>query len=323
MAIENTRQIVRELLIKTDSREIKWVNTYESSDKLIFRHVKKITSKKNLSFTLCSSRIKSHSDLTITFGPVDNNSIETLLKVITPLNQPLLYDLIDNINKKFNDGDVFYIGESMSFELSKGGEKLKNLKLINQIIKDTESGKLTWENTFKDKIGAIFIAKVAITKLKHLILSLKVTENSEIQQDNALRVLLKICVDEPIISTKTQKIRNISLNEYPTLRVLIGKLYKTYLGKDFKYPFDKPKVDKSIAVIAEDLEEYKKQILDSVKDIIRDIPTSSTWENRFADLCDCYDQIKKAQTMKEINQLFFKVSEIIKDNPIGTPRWVR
>lgn len=334
MPIENTRQIVRELLVKTDSREIKWRNTFESSDKFVFKYTKKITEKKSLAFTLNSLRTRSHSDLTITFGPVGDNKFETLIKIITPTNQPLLYDLIDNLHKKFNSGDIPYLRESMSFDSDKDrSEKLKNLRLINQVTKDTESGKLTWENTFKDKQGATFTARVAITKLKHLVLFVKVTEESEIPEDNVLRVLMRVeKINGPDVSSSTSKIKTVTLNEYPALRILIGKLYKTYLGKEFKYPFEvKPKPPvldtkgyKSVAVVAENLEDYRQYILSSIKGIIRELPNSPEWEDKFGEIYDCYEKIKKSTNMTEINQLLFKATEVAKKgNPIGTPRWAR
>lgn len=332
MPIENTRQIVRELLLKTESREIKWVNTFENSDKLIFRYVKKITTKKSLTFTVTSNRTKSHSDLTITFGPIGDNKIDTLLKIITPLNQPLLYDLIDNLNKKYNQGDIFFLRESMSFgEPDKDrSDKLKSLRLINQITKDTVSGKLSWENTFKDKSTSTFITNVALTKLKKLVISLKVSEQSEIKEDNILRVLLKKENPRGPVTSDTTVIKSVTLKDFPALIILIKKLYKTFLQKEFESPFiiEKPNIlntkgYKSIVVVAEDLEEYRKHILDSIKDIIRELPNSTSWEEKFTLVYDCYEGVKKAKTMKEINQLLLRATEVVKNNPIGTPRWAR
>ena len=108
MAIENTRQIVRELLLQTESNEIKWINIFENSEKLVFRYIKKITERKSLSFEISLKRSKSESDLTIKFGPVGDNTIETFIYFINVKTQPLLYDLLDLIGRKFDNGDIKY-----------------------------------------------------------------------------------------------------------------------------------------------------------------------------------------------------------------------
>lgn len=253
MPIENTRQVVRELIKKTESGEIRWWNTIETSDKLVFKYIKKITDKKNLIFTLTSKRVKYQSDLSMTFGPTGENKLETLVSLLTIGTQPLLYDLIDCLNKKHKDGDVKYLNESVLNEFftndvegkerskklfrMKGEVRLKNLKLLSMLTKHMEEGKLNWEDTYHDKHVATFICKHALTKLKKLVFSVRSCDESEIKEDNILRVLLKTENKSGNISYNTTVIRSISLKEYPSLIVLIQKLNKKYLGRKFESPF--------------------------------------------------------------------------------------
>ena len=355
MPIENTRQVVRELLLKTESREIRWWNTIETSDKLVFKYIKKVTDKKNLIFTVTSKREKYQSDLSITFGPTGENKLETLVSLLTIRTQPLLYDLIDALNKKHRDGDVKYLNESVLNEFftndaegKERSEKLKNLKLLSLLTKHTEEGKLAWEDTYHDKHVATFICKHALTKLKGMVFSVRSCDESEIKEDNILRVLLKTENKTGNISHNTTVIRSISLKEYPALIALIQKLNKKYLGRKFESPFltrpsindlidfnkiieEKPKSHELL--VANDLEDYRRYTLDAIKGMIREMPNSIDWEDRFAEVYDAYEDCKKATSIEELNDLMYKVHTISekgkkpkskpKEGPIGTPRWAR
>jgi len=355
MPIENTRQVVRELLLKTESREIRWWNTIETSDKLVFKYIKKVTDKKNLIFTVTSKREKYQSDLSITFGPTGENKLETLVSLLTIRTQPLLYDLIDALNKKHRDGDVKYLNESVLNEFftndaegKERSEKLKNLKLLSLLTKHTEEGKLNWEDTYHDKHVATFICKHALTKLKGMVFSVRSCDESEIKEDNILRVLLKTENKTGNISHNTTVIRSISLKEYPALIALIQKLNKKYLGRKFESPFltrpsindlidfnkiieEKPKSHELL--VANDLEDYRRYTLDAIKGMIREMPNSIDWEDRFAEVYDAYEDCKKATSIEELNDLMYKVHTISekgkkpkskpKEGPIGTPRWAR
>jgi hypothetical protein len=357
MVIENTRWVVRNLLLKTESREIRWVNIFENSDKLKFQFIKKITNKKFLKFVLTSTRVKSHSDLTITFGPVNveepfgPKERETLVSIITTSNQPLLYDLVDSLNRKYNEGDIQYISESMSFSPTdeagkERSDKLKNLKLLSTLVKDTDSGKLMWENTFSDKISSSFLAKIAITKMKKLVMTLRTTNGSEIIEDNILKVILKKDNTDPGSGGGISVIKSISLKEYPALIVLIKRLNKKYLERDFESPFivtEKPKdVGNSRLVIANNPDEYRKYIQETIKGYMRELPQSINWEDAFVELNDLYQECKETSDYDKLNDLLFKAHTInlkrmnairmnaIKnrkptknEGPIGTPRWAR
>ncbi len=361
MPIENTRQVVRELIKKTESREIRWWNTIETSDKLVFKYIKKVTDKKNLTFTVTSKREKYQSDLSITFGPVTLQGVmgekerETLVALLTIRTQPLLYDLIDALNKKHRDGDVKYLNESVLNEFftndvegKERSEKLKNLKLLSMLTKHTEEGKLNWEDTYHDKHVATFICKHALTKLKGLVFSVRSCDESEIKEDNILRVLLKTENKSGNISHNTTVIKSVSLKEYPALVALIQKLNKKYLGRKFESPFlnqknvndldnftktieGKPKTHELL--VADDLEDYRKYTLDAIKVMIRSMPNTLDWEDRFADVYDAYEDCKRATSMEELNDLMYKAHTISekgkkpkskpKEGPIGTPRWAR
>ncbi len=100
------KEILKELILKTESKDFKWTNTVETSDRLEFKYLKKITEKKNLIFELTIRRRLDDSDLTIRFGPVKNSNLPSFLYYITTKTQSTLHDLIFAVNKKHNDGET-------------------------------------------------------------------------------------------------------------------------------------------------------------------------------------------------------------------------
>lgn len=347
--IENTRQVIRELLQDTESRKIKWINTFESEDEYIFNYRKQITDKKDIRFTLKSKRDKYNSDLRITFGPVVESlkgGVTTIgrqeVGIISVKNQPLLYDLIDCLNRKLRIGDINYIKENKvneTLDIENGkfeSERFQNIKLILMLIKNTQDSKLAWEDTHHDKHIATFIANFALTPFKKLVFSVRCCDESEIKEDNILRCLMSIENKQGKISHNTFPIRSLSLKEYPSLIALIKKLNKKYLSREFESPFFNSKKSFPLAGstagfkvgkdIDNNVEEYKKYGIGVIRTIMRELPSGKkdNWEENFTEIYDAYEAVKKCNTIEEIDNLIFKAHEYTqRKNPIGNPRWAR
>jgi len=345
MAIENTREVIKNLLVDTDSnvpsKRIRWICTYESQDKLIFKCTIKVTAWKKLYFTVTSRRMKHASDLTITFGPIvdhlDSGGTLTatkLISVITPRNQPLLYDLLDNLNRKYVEDDVAYISEGMNTfhsddpDVNERQEKLKNIKLLSTILQHTEEGKLNWECTLSDDNLSTFLSFYKLTDLKQLTFSVRSTNGSKKRDDNVFRVLFKKKLKTGNVSHDTSVIKTLYLNEYPSLIALIKKLNRKYLDRDFNA--DPISTVGTKVVMLDDIDQYKEEVLTILKQQIRAVPIERDWQNEYGVIFDAYDAVKKAKTYEEINDWMFKASQSyaripkrreVKPNPIGNPRW--
>ena len=337
--LDNTRQICRELIQNTESGKIKWRNTYENDDRLDFVYKKEVTKKKFLKFELIIKREKYNSKLNITFGPITkklpgvSKSTITLSETvgeIQPKNQPMMYDLIDCISRKFNAGDIKYLKESKVNEFFSGNDaeigaradKLKDYKLLNLMTKDTNDGKLMWEDTFHDRTVATFSCHFALTKLKKLVFTLRCNTESEIKEDNIFRVILKTTT--PKGGSESSRIKALSLKDYPSLLPLIKVLCKKYLGRDFESPFtqERKKKIQTELLTADNIEQYKVYALDIIREIIRKLPSTLDWGDRFEPIYDAYEKVKTATTFEEINDLmYFAHQESERKNPIGTPRW--
>lgn len=347
--LDNSRQVVRELLQDTESRKIKWINTFEGDEEYIFKYTRKLTDKKDIRFTIKSKRDKYNSELRITFGPVvevlSGGGTMTARKevgIILVKNQPLLYDLIDTLNRKLRIGDISYIkekkvNENLHSEQGKfDSERLQNFKLIAMLTKNTQDGKLSWEDTYHDKHASAFIANFALTPLKKLVFSVRCSDESEIKEDNILRCIMKIENKGGKISHNASTIRSVTLKDYPSLIALIKKLNKTYLSREFESPFLNSKEKFPLAgstagfkvgkEIDTNVEEYRKYGLNVIRTIIRDLPggKNDDWEEKFSGIYDAYEAVKKANTIDEIDEQIFKAhAHTQKKNPIGTPRWAR
>jgi len=325
MSIENSRQIVRELIKDTESRKIRWWNIKDTEWELVFQYTNKITKNKKIKYILTCKREKAHSDLTITFGPVveflergGTLTKEKLISVITPRNQPLLNDLIDQLNRMYDDGDVNYLNENKmnefhSEDLSTKGrqEKLKNIRLLTTVCKHTDEGTLKWEVNFDDRDTATFIATHQITPKKSLVLSVKCTENSDRREDNIFRCILKNANTTGSISHNVTVIKSLPLNEYPSLIVLIKKLCKKLLNRDFnKIREDRYKLSsKGVAVEVKDEEEYRRCILDTIRVMLKD-PKVLEYEKDWGGIYEIYELVKKAKTYEEMNDLLYKAHMI-------------
>ena len=200
--------------------------------------------------------------------------------------------------------------------------KIKDYKLVKQLNNDTESGKLTWKNTYDDKYIKIFVVHHGITKEKKMMFTLKCSETSKLKDDNVLKVILK--VDRDKATSQMSVIKTLHLIDYPLLNVLIKRLYKMYLGREFVSPIQTP----SKAVEVNTVEDYRKHILIAIKDIMKKLPgQADEWESKFMDVFVAYDNAKKSTSYEELNDLLQKATkcaEKSKNNKgIGDPWWVR
>ncbi len=219
--------------------------------------------------------------------------------------------------------------ELKDLEGIKKTERLKTYKLVQMIQRDTESEKLIWKNSYKDKDSAIFIAMVDLTPKKQLMFTLRCTEESEIKEDNILRVTFRV-KSKRNESQSVQAIKSVSLIEYPLMIVLIRKLCKNFLNKEFISPFAEKETAASKeksheTIIATNIEMYRKHILTSIKDIMKSLPgNASDWETNFIDVFVAYDNAKKADTYEELNDLLFKASNSAKKlKPLKRPRIIQ
>lgn len=209
--------------------------------------------------------------------------------------------------------------------------KIKDYKLIGQLNKDTIEGKLAWKCTYEDRYVSIFVVHHEITKQKKIMFVLRCSNTSLKKEDNVLRVTFKKESDRA--NNSLSVIKTIHLIDYPLLNVLIKRLNKTYLNKEFISPIKKeddvdvtPKIQNlSKAVEVNTVEEYKKHILTAIKDIMKKLPGEAReWESKFMDVFVAYDEAKKAITYEELNDLLHKATVCAeRNNPIGDPWWAR
>lgn len=136
--IENTRQIVKNLILKTDSREIKWIASFENSDKVIFVYTKNITEKKKLTFEVILRRDRYLSELVVKFGPIGNSKFAMAINHIDLRKQSLLYDLLDSLQRKYNDGDINHI-DGIKREKSKWSPVIQFIEDMNKPYEEITS----------------------------------------------------------------------------------------------------------------------------------------------------------------------------------------
>lgn len=294
MEIINSRQIIKHLLLDTDSRKIKWINIKDTPQMLKFVYSSSITYKKKLRYELISRREKTQSELNLYFGPIEKEY--KLIHTFNIRNVPLLYDLMDSIIRKYNDGDINYIPENMSFDgLSK---KPKTIRLINILYKNTKNDELKWTITSETDNMKIFQAKVNLTENKEIIFNFKTSQVN--MDDNILKVLFKI-KDKKRSIYSTSVIDSINVNNFNSLKTLIKILYNKYLGIDFDINFDK-KTTKTIEV--KDFNEYKAEILKIIKSMRDEYPKDSTIFNQSSLIYNAAEQTKDYNVL---NDLLYKI----------------
>lgn len=321
----DARQIIIDLTDKTELDEIKWSsNSLQHSVEINYVYTKNVTNKKRLVFEIKTKKTDiDKSELSIKFGPVSGNRYESFISYITPRTQPSLYNLIEILNFKFRRGDIDFIKENVEFKTN----KYKDVRTLQLLTKDTISGKLTWKNSFKSDKSATFVSYLNITDKKRLMFTLRCTESSNFKEDNVLRVLLKTYVGDEY---KSIVIKVLYLNEYPTLIALISKLCLIHFKSEFKY---KPKLAKYEfkngtiipvkSIVTSDIEEYRKQIIESINDIIKKLPGGSLYSiKKFSGVFDALDGAKTASTFEELNDFLHNANLSYEmNNPVGNPKW--
>jgi len=329
--LDNTRQIVRQLLLDTNSGKIRWWCTYDESfsKQFVFKYIHKITKKKSLEFRVLI--YKDSSNLTIDYITDIEKGSKTLIDKIENKEQSMVYDLVDSLVRKYKDGDIplnpriKYLNEDKvnEFNSDEGRtQRVKDIKLISSLAKDTIMGKLEWKVSHKEDNMAVFMVDVPITTLKKLVFSLRCQEIPKHKEDNILRCILKTSNLKGPISHNTIVIKSVTLKENPSLIYLIKKLCKTYLDRDF--PLPKEVVNPSKLIIANNIEEYRKYVMEVVKEMMKSIPDLLNYEDRFASMNDIYEEMKKAESFEKLNDLLYRAhQESKRTNPVGTPRWAR
>lgn len=328
--LDNTRQIVRQLLLDTNSGKIRWWCTYDESfsKQFVFKYVHKITKKKAIDFRVMVYR--DSSNLTINYITDIEKGNKTYIDKIENKKQSMIYDLVDSLIRKYKDGDIplnlriEYLNENKVNEFNSDDgrtKKVKDIQLISSLAKDTIMGKLEWKVSHKEDNMAVFMVNVPITPLKKLVFSLRCQNSSKYKEDNILKCILKTSNLKGDISHNTTVIKSVNLNDNPSLIYLIKKLCKTYLDRDFKLP-PKEIVNPTKLIIANNIIEYRKYVMDVVKEIMKNIPDLLNYDDKFASMNDIYEEMKKAESFEKLNDLLYRAHQKSeRNNPVGTPIW--
>lgn len=291
MEIINSRQIIRQLLLDTDSRKIRWTSVFESSNIITYVHIKNITNNKKLKYELVSNRDRFLSRINIHFGPIKNKY--QLIGKFYIKDAPLLYDLLDSVNRKYNDGDISYIPENMSFYST--SNKPRNIRLINKLYNATKNDELKWKISSSTQSMNVFNAVDKITENKEIVFNFKTSYLKA--DDNILKILFKVS-DKKRSKYSTLVINSLDAKENRSLKILIKLLYKKYLGIDFDIDFNK-----SVAVEVNDFENYKQEILKILRDMKDTYPRDSVIFNQISLI---YNAAENTKDYNVLNDLLYK-----------------
>lgn len=223
-------KIVNDLIEKTVDNEIHWI-LYSSISNVntVYKYGIKITENKYLIFNLCvTAKSINDSYLTIYFKI---NNYENYVGSIKLIEQPQLHRLTIEVRKRTN------MSESSIYDDEKKGkdDMMKNIKLITTLSKDTLEEKLEWRVTYKNDNAATFVSDYIMTPYKKLTFCLVCDQNSELEEKNVLRVLLKTETLNFPPSSSTIPIKKIPIKTYPSLINLIRTLSKKYLNRNYHY----------------------------------------------------------------------------------------
>lgn len=204
--------------------------------------------------------------------------------------------------------------------------KIKIIRTISNIRKDTESGKLNWKIILDDNETKVFSATIYYTESKNLIIFVRTSNNSNEKNDNSLKILYKI-KNKITNYQKSEILTTAYLQEVPPLVSLNKLLWKKYLGLDYLPPSDifriKDKEEKSVVVEVNDVLEYRREILKAIKNIMMELDQNNI--NRELIYGKIYKILKEAEKSikyNELNDFLYKASQIVKNyNPIGKPKW--
>jgi hypothetical protein len=313
--IINNRQIIKDLLEKTNSGEIRWrVEIERSTDYMqSFKYIKKVTKLKSLTFIITARNNVNNSDLTILYGPKEE---ETLVALITIQGIPALYNLIDTLVYKYKAGEIKPIRESMqewggaAERASDSADKMKNLRFLNLLLKNTEDGKINWEDTYIDDDLSVFLAVHQITPLKSLTFIAKTSLNSKDKDENILRVTLKKRKNEEALGD-VKVIRALRLIDYPILFNLFKLINKKYIDREYTSPHAKKSVEKSVSVTANNIDEYKFHILEEIRSLIRQLPVSKNYEHVSEELWELYQKCKLSNDYDNIGSMLYRAKQLM------------
>lgn len=208
-----------------------------------------------------------------------------------------------------------------------GSAKIRLISTISKIRKDTESGKLDWKIIYKDIEYKVFSATIYYTESKYLTLYIRSSNVSKEKNNNSLKIMYKVKNDNINFYSGTV-LSTIYLQEIPSLLSLIKLLWTKYLGLDFVPPYDifranKPN-KKNIAVVKIDnVLEYRREILSSIRDYIRSLSKNIfNYKEIYQQIYDIHQKAEKSLDFNELNDYLYSASEIAKkNNPIGKPKW--
>lgn len=176
--------------------------------------------------------------------------------------------------------------------------KMKNIKFIKKLLKDTLEGKLYWEDNYFDETDAVFISVFSMTKNKSLLFNIRTSTKKIV--DNELKVFFKTK------EKNTTVINKITLKNYPILIELFEYLNKKLLNRVYTSPIE----NKSVVVQANTLEEYKEIILKEIKSIIKTFPLNKKSEDFLEELYELFNKCKKSNSIDDIGKILYKIKQL-------------
>lgn len=188
----------------------------------------------------------------------------------------------------------------LSHKITSGGEKFKDVRLINQLTQKTIKDEIKWEITFQDNNCATFSFEKNITQNKQIVFTLRFERKdefrgySEDKNNNVLRVILRMKYLNPV-SSHSSVIKSIFLLDYPVLKGLIKQLSE--------------KLEKKPTLIVPDnFEDYKRIIMQDVSNMINKIPVDTQSSGKYVKLYRLRVEIERAENYQEVNDLYYKAT---------------
>jgi len=303
MAISDHKKILADVAIATYQDKLSWSPTFGVTTHNTYRAKIKVTEKKTAELDLYIGKNVETSYLMMYFY-VGNLTKEYIGNIKYRDEPDSLQSLIEVINRKIRVGKI---KESMSFfPVDENGlarsEKLKNVKLINQLLTDTMNGKLVWQMNYRDEDTVTFNSKKVITEHKELTFSLRCELGK--REGNILRVHIRISDLKPPMQSTTSQIKSLTLVDYPSLYGLIIKLKNKFL-EDNKKSIDIPIEE------GKNIEEYRTRVITWLNDLMLEMRKKDpNYITKFVELFDIKYDIKHARIENEINQLMYRAYTI-------------
>lgn len=182
--------------------------------------------------------------------------------------------------------------------------KIKDIRLINSIKNSIIDNTLNWNITYKSDTITAFVSNYHITKNKKLVFTVQTNRDISIKDGNTLKILFK---RENEKGDSSIILKKLHLLDYPILRIVIDNLNKKYLGiTQSIIPNNKTEL-----VVANNIVEYRNEILSLIKKNIKLIYDKNNWESKFNDIINLYNACKKSTSYEEMNDLLYKSNEIL------------